>query len=115
MRKISLILVSFIVLVAGCATAPIASPGERSLREAEKCLKVGPCFVVRATNDGTVVSLNGGKIGEISAWGTATFFVRESALRDGRCAQVSVYTIPQGWRGQSDNQNRIWLVPRTGK
>lgn len=131
MRKIALILVS-LVMASGCATVPIASPGARSVREAEECLKVGPCFLVRATNDGsyaTAVSLNGAKIGEIAAWGNATFFVRESALKDGRCAQVSFYLILQGSRGQSesqciersgyftlqlDNKYRIWLVPRRG-
>ena len=125
MKKIGLILISFVVAI-GCATAPVASPGERAVQEAETY------FAVRATNDGgytMAVSLNGAKIGEIAAWGSATFFVRESALKDGRCAQVSFSLISQGRRGQSDkqcideggyftvqldNQYRIWLVPRRG-
>lgn len=121
------------LMAVGCATTPNTMRGERAAQDAEKCLRVGPCFVVQATNDGSyamVVRLNGVKIGEVTAWGKATFFVRESALRDGRCASVSIYLTLHGGKGNSDrqcidrggffilqldNQNRIWLVPRMGE
>lgn len=79
---------------SACASVPIATPSETAARAAADCLKSGPCVVVQVDNgvlyDATV-TVNGFRVGEVSGEHTGTFFVRESLLVEGRCAQVALY------------------------
>ncbi|HEY0528687.1 MAG TPA: hypothetical protein VGD02_07650 [Gemmatimonadaceae bacterium] len=83
-------------LIAGltaCATLPRVTREERAAEAAAECLRAGPCVVVQVDNqvlyDG-VVRVNGVTVGPVFGEQHATFFIRETLLRDGRCAQVSV-------------------------
>jgi hypothetical protein len=84
------------LLAIACATVPSSTPIERAARDAEKCLQNGPCFVVQTSSailERAVVSLNGVKIGELAGFGSATFFVNDSRLVNGRCARVFVRLV----------------------
>lgn len=123
-----IVLASAVAVFTGCASVPSTQPIERAAREAESCLKLGPCFVIQATNATPypmVVHVNGVKVGEVSAWRQLPLFARESVLIAGRCATVSLYLVMQGGRGQSseqclsgdayfklelDNQYKIWFT-----
>lgn len=78
----------------GCATLPAATPSEIAARDAATCLQNGPCVVVQVDNAilyDAVVTVNGFRVGEVSGGGSATLFVRESLLVEGRCAQISLF------------------------
>lgn len=125
---LAVVLASVVAVFTGCASVPSTKPIERIARDADKCLKLGPCFVIQATNAtpyAMVVSVNGVKVGEVSAWGQLPLFARESVLIAGRCATVSLHLIGQGGTGQSseqclsgdsyfalelDNRYNIWLT-----
>lgn len=79
---------------SACATLPVATPAERSARDAAACLQNGPCVVVQVDNAviyDAVVTVNGFRVGEVSGGRSATLFVRESLLVEGRCAQIELY------------------------
>lgn len=117
---------------SACATLPASTPSEVAAREAEKCLQSGPCIVVQVDNQvlyDATVRVNGFRIGEVTGDHAAIFFVRESLLVDGGCAQVTLFVRqleltsvsskecvrPGGrFRVSLDPQYHAWLVPQGG-
>lgn len=85
---------ALLAYTVGCATLPAPTPSEIAARDAAACLQNGPCVVVQVDNAvlyDAVVTVNGFRIGEVSGGHSATLFVRESLLVEGRCAQVSLF------------------------
>lgn len=117
---------------SACATLPVATPAERSARGAAACLQNGPCVVVQVDNAvlyDAVVSVNGFWVGEVSGGRSATLFVRESLLVEGRCAQISLFVRQRRLRSSTtkeclreggrfslrlDPLYHAWLMPQGG-
>lgn len=80
-------------LLVGCASAGIGGPGERAIRDAEMCLRSGPCLVMQVYNRNTTdarLYLNGSRLAFVNGLSEGPVFIPRWRLDNAGCAVIQV-------------------------
>ena len=98
------------VIFSACATVPALSPGEKAVRDAEKCLQRSDfCYVMQAQNNNwseATVYVNGQRLAQLPATmdRPTPLFVPRSILDGAGCLVVQVKLFPDTGRGTSTQE-----------